>query len=326
MAHRLSSNESPFEPLRAVRDAVAASAAHINRYPSLRPFELIDLLAATHGVAAEQIVVGGGSLSVLEQFIRTFAGEGDEVIYGWRSYEAYPIVVGASGARAVEVNLRDGYHDLEEMFGRITDATRVIIVCNPNNPTGTVLPSGALDSFVARVPGRCLIVLDEAYHEFAPFGATRDGLELVARYPNVVVLRTFSKAYGLAGLRVGYAVASRAVIEAVTRIELPFSVSVPAAAAASAALLCSEEIFAQVKQIQIERERLRTMLESARLRVYPSAANFLWLPMGADSVAFSERCAHGGVAVRCFAGEGVRITVGTAQSTAALASIVERDL
>jgi len=320
--HRLSSNENPFPPVSAVRDAVAAAAASANRYPPLLPQELIARLAARHGVVPEQILVGGGSLAVLEQLIRTFAGPGDEVIYGWRSYEAYPIVVGGAGARAVEVSLADGRLDLAAMLERINDATRIIIICNPNNPTGTVVASDALDSFLAHVPGRCLVVLDEAYREFVPDGSTSDGIELAARHVNVAVLRTFSKAYGLAGLRVGYVIAAPDVVDAATHIGLPFAVSATALAGACAALDSSAEITEQVVCIAGERERLRTILESAGLPVHPSAANFLWLPLGDESVAFTERCASGGVAVRCFPGEGVRISVGTPESTDALAEII----
>ena len=323
LTHRLSSNESPFPPVRAVRDAVSAAAASVNRYPPLQPQELIDRLAHRYGVAPEQALVGGGSLAVLEQLVRTFAGPGDEVIYGWRSYEAYPIVVGGAGARAVEVTLADGRLDLEAMLERITDATRIIIICNPNNPTGAVVAADELDSFLARVPGRCLVVLDEAYREFVTDGSTRDGLELAALYANVAVLRTFSKAYGLAGLRVGYAIAAPGVVDAATRIGLPFAVSATALAGACAALDAHAEVTEQVVRIVLERERLRRILECARLPVQPSAANFLWLPLGDESVAFTERCARGGVAVRCFPGEGVRISVGTPESTDALAAIMK---
>ncbi|MGW0996277.1 histidinol-phosphate transaminase [Streptomyces sp. NPDC002520] len=317
--HRLGSNESPFAPSAAVRAAIAASAGAAHRYPPLRPAALETRLADHLGVDPEQVLVGGGSIAVLEQLVRAFAGPGDRVAYAWRSYEAYPIVIGAAGASPLEVPLHDAALDLTALAAALTPQVRMVVVCNPNNPTSTVLPPGALAEFVAAVPDDVLVLVDEAYREFVPAGATDDGVRLRRAHPNVAVLRTFSKAYGLAGLRVGYCVADAAVVDAARRVALPFTLSAPALAAALTALDEPDLTAQRVRRLTGARDRLVAQVRASGLDVTDSGTNFVWLPLRGDAATeFGQRCAHAGIGVRVFPGEGVRITVGDEAANAAV--------
>ena len=308
--HRLGSNESPFPPSDAVLAAVARAVASGNRYPPLRPVELEERLAERLGLPTAHVLTGGGSIAVLEQLLRAFAGPGDAVAYGWRSYEAYPIVARAAGATVVQIPLQAGRYDLGALAAAITPEVRVVLVCNPNNPTGTVLERGALARFVDAVPDDVLLVVDEAYREFVPAGATDDGVELARSHRHVAVLRTFSKAYGLAGLRAGYCIADPTVVDAARRVALPFTLSGPALAAALAALAEAQVAEAQVSQLVAARDPLVAALTARGLPVLASAANFLWLPLGTASGEFAACCAAHGVGVRPFPGEGVRVSLG----------------
>lgn len=322
LRYRLSSNENSYPPLRPVVEAISAAAASPNLYPPLVPFALAGRLAAISGVDPQNVWVGAGSVAVLEQLIRGFAGPGDEVIFGWRSYEAYPIIIGAAGAVPVPVPLIGHDQDLAAMARRVGPRTRVVILCNPNNPTGTVLSPGLLRTFVAGLPEDCLLILDEAYREFVPARSAFDGTELTRSHANVAVLRTFSKAHGLAGMRVGYAISAPAIIDVLGRVALPFTVGRMAIAAASASLDQHTEIQAQVQETVRERDALIQLARGLGLPVSASAANFLWLSLGSDSGAFTERCAAASIGVRCFPLEGVRITVGSTQANAAVADVL----
>ncbi|EMY32223.1 aminotransferase, partial [Arthrobacter crystallopoietes BAB-32] len=219
-----SSNESPVPPSAAVQEAIAAAGAGANRYPSLAANELTAAIATRLGLASDQLLAGAGSLALLQLLLSCYAGPGDEVVYAWRSYEAYPILTGVTGATAVEIPLGPAAeHDLHAMAGAITNATRVVIVCSPNNPTGTVTGRGELLQFLELVPPRVLVVLDEAYREFTL--PTDDNTDLLAAFPNLAILRTFSKAYGLAGLRVGYLATSPGIAAILRRAAPPFPVS-----------------------------------------------------------------------------------------------------
>jgi histidinol-phosphate aminotransferase len=210
----------------------------------------------------------------------------------------------------VTVPLRDERHDLPAMAAAVTARTRLIIVCNPNNPTGTVVRRTELESFLDSVPGDCLVVLDEAYREYVRDPDVPDGLSLAVDRPNVVVLRTFSKAFGLAGLRVGYLVGHPEVAAQVRKTRLPYTVNHLAQVAASASLRVRDELSARVEQTVKERERVRTALLDAGFTVPESDANLLWLRLGDDSAAFGARCAAHGVNVRAYPGEGVRVSIG----------------
>ncbi|MHB1235003.1 MAG: aminotransferase class I/II-fold pyridoxal phosphate-dependent enzyme, partial [Microbacteriaceae bacterium] len=201
-AFKLSSNENPFEPIPAVLRAIEQSA--VNRYPDATAAVLRSRLAAKYGVGVGEVHIGAGSVSILAQLIQATSGPGDEVVYAWRSFEAYPGLVTIAGATSVKVpNLADHRHDVTSMVAAVTERTRVILLCSPNNPTGTILTEAELTDFMAAVPPTVLVILDEAYAEFASDPARADGVAARAAYPNLVLLRTFSKAYGLAGLRIG---------------------------------------------------------------------------------------------------------------------------
>ena len=318
----LAANESPYGPPAAVVAAIGREALRVNRYPDNSCEELIAEISGRFGVPEDGVAVGCGSVGVAQMLLAAVAEPGCEVLYAWRSFEAYPLLTRLSGATAVEVPLKDGVHDLEAMAAAITGRTRLVFVCNPNNPTGTVVGTAALRDFLDRVPADCLVVLDEAYREYVRDPGTPDGLRLAAGRPNVVVLRTFSKAYGLAALRVGYLVGHPLVAEAVRKAYLPFSVSSLAQAAAVAALGAEAELAAQVDATVAERERVRAALTAHGLTVPASEANFLWLPLGERSAAFAEHCGRAGVLVRAFAGDGVRVSIGSpAENDALLAAV-----
>jgi histidinol-phosphate aminotransferase len=311
VAYKLSSNENPYPPLPGVLETAVASAGSLNRYPDLHCSRLLAELAERHGVPAGHLAVGTGSVALTGQLAQSVAGPGDEVMYAWRSFEAYPIVTQVAGAASVRVPLTAGEeHDLDAMAGAITERTRLIFVCSPNNPTGVVIPRGRLERFLDRVPGDVLVVLDEAYREFVRDEEAPDGIELYRERPNVCVLRTFSKAYGLAGLRVGYAVAREEVAAALRKTAVPFGVSQIAQDAAVASLRSEAELMRRVAALVEERARVAAALAAQGWTVPASQANFVWLRLGEATADFAAACEAGGVTVRPFPGEGVRITVG----------------
>jgi histidinol-phosphate aminotransferase len=237
------------------------------------------------------------------------------VVYAWRSFEAYPIITRISGARAVQVPLdADERHDLDAMADAITERTRLVFVCNPNNPTGTAVRRAELERFLDRVPADVLVVLDEAYREFITDPEVPDGVDLYRDRPNVAVLRTFSKAYGLAGLRVGFAVAHEPVAEALRKTAVPFGVSQLAQDAAVASLHAEDELLERVAGLVAERARVVKGLTAQGWTVPDTQANFVWLRLGERTTDFAAACERAGATVRPFAGEGVRITVGETEA------------
>lgn len=309
-SYKMSSNENPYPPLPGVQQAVADAAATLNRYPDMGSVALREAIAAEIGVGSEEIVTGTGSSGVLSAIINAACEAGDEVVYAWRSFEAYPIMVALSGARSVQVPVtEDGRHDLEAMADAVTRDTRVLIVCSPNNPTGTVAGADEVERLLARVPDDLLVVLDEAYLEFVRDDAALRGLDVYRRHPNVVVLRTFSKAYGLAGLRVGYAVAREAVAARLRSCVIPFAVTEMAVAAVRASLAAKDELAERVEALVHERTRVQRGLLDLGYQVPQSEANFVWLPLGRHTAAFAEAADAAGLAVRPFDGEGVRVSV-----------------
>jgi histidinol-phosphate aminotransferase len=310
VAYKLSSNENPYPPLPGVLETAVAAAGALNRYPDLACSALVEELAGHFGVPPEHVATGTGSVGVAQQLLQATAGPGDEVVYAWRSFEAYPIITQISGAASVRVPLTaDERHDLDAMAAAVTDRTRLIFVCTPNNPTGTVVRRAELERFLDRVPGDVLVVLDEAYREFVRDPDAPDGIEVYRDRPNVCVLRTFSKAYGLAGLRVGFAVAHAPVAEALRKTAVPFGVSQIAQDAAIASLCSEEALLERVAALVAERERVAGELAAQGWAVPESQANFVWLRLGDDTAAFAAACEAAGVTVRPFAGEGVRVTV-----------------
>jgi histidinol-phosphate aminotransferase len=310
--YKLSSNENPYPPLPSVLDVVTAEATRLNRYPDIFATGLTAAIAERFAVPASHVATGTGSVGVLQQVIQSVAAAGDEVIYAWRSFEAYPIVVQISGAASVQVPLtHDERHDLDAMAAAITDRTRLVLVCSPNNPTGTAVRRDELVRFLDRVPSDVLVVIDEAYREFVRDPDVPDALEVYRDRPNVAVLRTFSKAYGLAGLRVGFAVAHDRVAEALRKTAVPFGVSGVAQAAATASLGAEDELFERVERLVKERSRVHDALrEQGWAQLPASEANFVWLRLGQRTMEFAAACAAARVVVRPFAGEGARVTIG----------------
>jgi histidinol-phosphate aminotransferase len=307
---KLSSNESPYGPLPSVLAVLADSATSLNRYPDSGAAELIDAIAAQYGVPAEHIAVGCGSVGVTQQLLAAVAEPGAEVMYAWRSFEAYPVLASLAGATSVRVPLRDQAFDLDAMAAASTEKTRLIFICNPNNPTGTVVHRDELTRFLDRVPGDCLVVLDEAYHEYVRDPGVPDGMSLYPSRPNLAVLRTFSKAYGLAALRVGFLVGHPEVAQAVRKTQLPFSVNALAQSAAVASLAARGELLDRVELTVKERGRVTDELTDQGWSVPVSQANFIWLALGEDTQPFAAACEEVGVAVRPFETDGVRISIG----------------
>ncbi|WP_130176365.1 histidinol-phosphate transaminase [Cryobacterium sp. SO1] len=320
-AFKLSSNENPFDPLPGVVDAVNAVSA-FNRYPDASALALRERLAARYGLTTDEVHIGAGSVALLAQLILAAAGPGDEVLYSWRSFEAYPSLVTVSGATSVTApNRADHGHDLPAMAALITPRTRVVIVCSPNNPTGVIVTADEFEAFMEQVPADLLVILDEAYAEFVTDPAAVDGTNLLGRYPNLVVLRTFSKAYGLAGLRVGYGLGPVGILDAARATAIPLSVTGQGSAAALASLDAEPELLARVGVIAAQRDGIRAALVAAGLDIPRSQANFVWLPLGAATAATADTFTNAGLVVRPFHPEGIRVSIGEEESVATLLRI-----
>ncbi|WP_329518828.1 histidinol-phosphate transaminase [Spirillospora sp. NBC_01491] len=320
-SYKLSSNESPHGPLPSVLEAIAEAARDVNRYPDNSAAALTEAISAEYGVPASHVALGCGSVGVTQMLLSAVAEPGAEVLYAWRSFEAYPLLVALSGATGVQVPLRDETHDLEAMADAITEHTRLILVCNPNNPTGTAVGRARLEAFLDRVPDDCLVVLDEAYREYVQDPDVPDGLELYGDRPNLAVLRTFSKAYGLAGLRIGFLVAHPEVAGAIRKTFLPFCVNSVAQAAGIASLAAAGELAERVEGTVKERERVHNALVADGWTLPPSEGNFVWLRLGERTLEFSEACNARGVSVRPFAGEGARVSIGSAEENEAFLAV-----
>ena len=313
-AIKLASNETVHGPLPSVREAILAATDTLNRYPDNGQLELKEQLsehlAADGEFGPERIAIGCGSVSLCQQLIQITCGVGDEVVFGWRSFEVYPLQVRVAGATPVQVPLRDETFDLEAMLAAITDRTRLIFVCNPNNPTSTVVDPDDLARFVAAVPADILIVIDEAYVEYIRDGLVPDSLGLADHFSNVVVIRTFSKAYGLAGVRVGYAVGDPDVITALGKVYVPFTASTLAQAAAIASLKAADELLERTDAVVAERRRVSAELAELGFTFPPSQANFVWLPLGTHTARFAHLAAEAKVLVRPYGDDGARVTIG----------------
>jgi histidinol-phosphate aminotransferase len=313
---QLASNESPYPPVDEVVDAIREAAAGVNRYPDPTAQRLRSALAARYDFPAANIAVGNGSCEILLAAAEALLEPGTEVVYAWPSFSMYPHLAAVTGAEAVEVPLASGYvHDLEQMRLEVNERTRMLLVCNPNNPTSTHVSSEAIAEFVGKVPSRVLVILDEAYVEFQLVEDPDATLELLGRFPNLVLLRTFSKVYGLAGLRVGYALGSEQFRAAVDRVRQPFAVNHVAQAAATEALRHQDDVTRRVERNAVERLWVAEELDGLGLTAAESQANFFWLELGDHD----EQVVHGlgrrGVAVRAGAGLGsaghIRVTYGT---------------
>jgi histidinol-phosphate aminotransferase len=324
-AYKLSSNENPYPPLPGVIEAVSEAAAAINRYPDMGMTALYGELSARLGVPESHLAAGTGSVALLYHLLQAACTDGDEVVYPWRSFEAYPIAVQVTGATPVPVPLRAGArHDFTAMAAAITDRTRVVLVCTPNNPTGPAVRAAELSAFLELVPAEVLVVVDEAYREFVRDEDVVDGVALYRERANVCALRTFSKAYGLAGLRVGYLVAAEPVADAVRKCSLPFGVSDVAQSAAVASLRAEPALLARVEALVRERGRVVEALKAQGWDVPDAQGNFCWLALGAHTVEFAEATMRAGVAVRPFADDGVRITIGEPEANDLLLDVAAR--
>lgn len=317
-AFKLSSNENPFPPLPGVVQAVQAQTS-FNRYPDATALALRAVLANRFGLTAEQVHVAPGSVAILHELARATSGPGDEIVYAWRSFEAYPGVVTVAGATSVQVpNRADGGHDLDAMAAAVTERTRMVLVCSPNNPTGPIVTAAEFDAFMAAVPQSVLIVLDEAYAEFVTDEAAVHGHPLLTAHPNLVVLRTFSKAYGLAGLRVGYALGPDYVLDAVRACAIPLSVTAQGQAAALASLEREAELLERVTEIAALRDRIVAELRAQGWDVPDAQGNFLWLPTGDRTATAAAAFEDAGIIVRAFPPEGIRISIGEHEAVGTL--------
>jgi histidinol-phosphate aminotransferase len=314
---KLASNETPFSPHPQVLEAVEAQLRTLNRYPDPEKSILRRRLSDRTGTPAGRIAIGNGSCELLLAGAEAMLEPGAEVVYAWPSFSIYPHLAAMTGARAVTVPLNDaGEHDLDAMAEEVTAATRMVIVCNPNNPTATGLPPAAIDEFVNAVPRDVAVILDEAYVEFSALQDPDESLALLGRHPNLIVLRTFSKVYGLCGLRVGYALGSEEFRLAVDRVRQPFSVNALAQAAATEALNHQDEVERRVEQTAIERMHVETELEERGFETTDSQANFSWVSLGErDEDEIVDGLARLGVIVRAgrALGQGgwMRVTYGT---------------
>ncbi|MEY4312554.1 MAG: hypothetical protein RLZZ319_63, partial [Actinomycetota bacterium] len=326
---KLSSNENPFETPEWVSAAMAE--ATVSRYPESTSRTVRERLAADWNCDVDEVIVGAGSVSILYQLIQAVAGPGDNIVFAWRSFEAYPWIATVAGAEAIRVpNLPDHRHDLDAMVAEVTDRTRVVILCTPNNPTGAGITTDEFHEFVARIPDDVLIILDEAYAEFSHEPDIVCGKKVTGTYPNVVTLRTFSKAYGLAGLRIGYGIGPASIFRAATATAIPMVVTEQAQRAALAVLDHRDDAMARVMELCARRDRIWSELVAQGWSVPRPHGNFVWLPTGDDTDAAAAILEEGGIIARVFSGDGIRVTVGEADSVApflaATARIIDADL
>jgi len=314
---KLASNESAYPPIPEVVEAVTNVLGGLNRYPDPTNSALRTRLSDRYGVPANRIAVGNGSCDILLAAGDALLEPGAEVVYAWPSFSVYPHLAAASGARAIEVPLNDRhFHQLDKMAEEITAATRLVIVCNPNNPSATALAPAVIDAWVGELPRHVAVILDEAYIEFSLLQDPGDSIDMLDRHPNLVLLRTFSKVYGLCGLRVGYALGSEAFRLAIDRVRQPFSVNALAQAAATEALNHQDEVERRIEQTAIERIHVESELEARGLETTESQANFSWVALGErDEDDVVGGLAKRGVIVRAGGalGEGgrMRVTYGT---------------
>ncbi|MET7908401.1 histidinol-phosphate transaminase [Streptomyces avermitilis] len=319
MLHRLALNESPYPPLPSVRKAMRRAVAQAHRYPQFYPDDLTELIAAWCGVTPDRVAVGSGSVGVALQLLQAVVERGDTVAYAWRTFDAYPLLAAMVGAHPVPVPLSpDGRQDLGALLAALDHRTRVVVLCNPHNPTGSLVTADDLSAFLRRVPPRVTVLLDEAYVEFARGPGLPDSLALLGAHPNLLVLRTFSKAYGLAALRVGYGLGAPDLVARIRRQQLPFGINAVATAAVQASLRAEGELRLRVDTVVAERERLRHELVDLGWRVGPGHANSAWLdaPDPIDEGAAALTAA--GVQARHYPGEGLRLTVGSRRANDAV--------
>ncbi|WP_030751187.1 aminotransferase class I/II-fold pyridoxal phosphate-dependent enzyme [Streptomyces sp. NRRL F-5135] len=306
----LSNNESALPPLPAVAEAVRQGGLHTNQYPDPTAGSLVRALSRHFGIDTRKVLVGPGSAGVLQQLLLSLCSDGDEVIHALPCFDAYPLLIAVAGARRLPVPLTElGEHDLPEILARVTPRTRVVVLCSPHNPSGSRLPDTDLREFLADLPRHVTVVLDEAYIEFDEAKEPRD-LDILRRDPRVVLLRTFSKAYGLAGLRVGYALAAPDILERARKTAIPFSVTRTAELAAIVSLEQQDALAERMAHTRKLRTDLHAALDAEGLSPLPSCGNFIWIPLGSSAESFAATAQGAGIKVRVYPGQGVRISVG----------------
>jgi histidinol-phosphate aminotransferase len=310
---KLASNENPLGVGEKTRAAMVKALADIARYPDGNGFELKDALRRRYGVALDQIVLGNGSNDILELAAGAFLGPDRDAVYARHAFAVYPLATQAAGARGIEVPARNFGHDLDAMLVAITPVTRVVFIANPNNPTGTFIPGNELEAFLARVPDHVLVVLDEAYTEYLTPDRRYDAIAWLPRFPNLLISRTFSKAYGLAGLRVGYGLGSPEVIDLLNRVRQPFNVCSVALSAAAAALFDDEFLSRSYELNCAGMAQLTEGFTQLGLDWIPSAGNFVTFKVG-DGAGVNRRLLEQGVIVRPIGGYGMpewlRVSIG----------------
>ncbi|HIE66773.1 MAG TPA: histidinol-phosphate transaminase [Acidimicrobiia bacterium] len=323
-AIKLASNENPYPPVPAVVEAIAAAAGDVNRYGDHRAADLRAAIAGWLDVDVDRVAAGCGSVGLLQQLLLAYVDPGDEVVYPWPSFEAYPIDVQLTGGVEVTVPLVDHTFDLEAVAAAVTDRTKLVLLANPNNPTGTAVHVDQLRRLVEQVPGDVLVVVDEAYREFVTADLGDPITDLQPGHPNVVVLRTFSKAFGLAALRTGYAVADPEVVVELDKVLIAFAVNHLAQVASLAAIAARDEVQAVVDRITAERDRVVASLRADGWDLPDAHANFVYLPLGSRTDVVFPEMEKRGVVVRPFPGVGMRVTIGTpAQNDRFLATLAE---
>ena len=312
-AIKLASNENPLPPIPSVQEAIARAAADVNRYPDHRATALRERLAEWLDVDVDQVTLGAGSAGLLQQLMLTYVDPGDEVVFPWRSFEVYPMFTQMSGGVSVQVPLTEAHEfDLEAVADAVTERTKLVILATPNNPTGTAVSTDALATMLSRISTDTIVVIDEAYREFVDPTFGDPVRDLLPDHPNVLVTRTFSKAHGLAALRVGYGVAHPEVVSSVDKTLLPFSINGVAQAAALAAIDAHDEISARVQAIVEERDRVAASLAEMGWILPQPQGNFVYLPLEDRTDAVYLDLEKRGVVTRPFGGEGLRVTIGTA--------------
>jgi histidinol-phosphate aminotransferase len=323
-AIKLASNENPYPPVPSIVAAIAAAAGDVNRYGDHRAADLRAAIAGWLDVDVDRVAAGCGSVGLLQQLLLAYVDPGDEVVYPWPSFEAYPIDVQLTGGVEVTVPLVDHTFDLEAVAAAVTDRTKLVLLANPNNPTGTAVHVDQLRRLVEQVPGDVLVVVDEAYREFVTADLGDPITDLQPGHPNVVVLRTFSKAFGLAALRTGYAVADPDVVVELDKVLIAFAVNHLAQVASLAAIAARDEVQAVVDRITAERDRVVASLRADGWDLPDAHANFVYLPLGSRTDVVFPEMERRGVVVRPFPGVGMRVTIGTpAQNDRFLVTLAE---
>ena len=326
-AVKLASNENPYPPPAAVVEAVAAACRGGNIYCDHRATAVREALADRLGLSVEQVTVGAGSVALLYQLATAYVDPGDEVVTPWISFEAYPISVQTMGGTLVRVPLTAGHaFDLDAVAAAVTERTKLVLLATPNNPTGTAVSTAAVAELAESIPDDVVVLVDEAYREFADPALGDPVVELLPRFDNVAVARTFSKAYGLASLRVGYVMAHPEITSAIDKCLIPFNVNGLAQAAALAALGdgAAEEARANIDAIRAERGRVAAALAAQGWAIPDAQANFVWMPLGDRTDEVCIALERRGVVTRPFSGAGIRVTIGTpAQNDRFLATLAE---